>query len=462
MPEQVLVADWSKDVGKRVAYRVDVAQRCVTRLDSPAGGWTIKGLVDTASQFRGSVLVLIDVAIGLPLGLFNSMRDTCGRADIGHFLDLLRARLPGQWLGDARCCEDWNVRTPYIHVPKGDGSLTGFKNRAAAFGVCLCRAIDLETGGRSPLILSGIPGTVGSGSREVIRALGNLDARQVAIWPFDGPLAMLLASGRVVLGEIYPRALYGHALQDTSPNERCLFALGKTKCEIRTGAVAHLEGLHWHRRFDVALHRELNQRARDDEDDFDSYLSALGILRLLLENVSLEDDSLHSRKCKQGRPLLDSIAEGGMLGVLATQFDLKQRAFVAPPPAAGIDCTDLGIAKPRVGHKRSRQRGPWVRVTHDSIENGAKHPNNCQISFSGLPSGAKNSPAWVEIECEGRPFTLTIKDTTACWRGHQISTAEDFDALYDLLSKKSNQCIPVELVEDRPPADENTEESNQV
>src|SRR5205823_405273 len=116
-----------------------------------------------------------------------------------------------------------------------------------------------------------------------IRALGNLDAKKEAIWPFDGPLAVLLASGRVVLGEIYPRALYGHALLDAPSDERCLVALGKTKGEIRTAAVAHLEGLQWHRVLNVALDHELIQRARDDEDDFDAYLSALGILRLLLE-----------------------------------------------------------------------------------------------------------------------------------------------------------------------------------
>lgn len=453
MPEQVLVADWSKDVIKRVTYRIDVAQSCVTRLTPPAGGWTINGLVDMASELGGSVLVLIDVAIGLPLSLFNAMRDLA-RTDIGHFLNLLRAQLPGEWLGDVRCHKNWDVRTPYIHVPKGVGSLFNFKDKAAKLGVCLHRAIDIETGGRSPLILSGIPGTVGSGSRDVIRGLGNLDAKKAAVWPFDGPLAVLLASGRVVLAEIYPRALYGHALLDAPSGERCLVSLGKTKGEIRNAAVVRLQRLQWHRVHNVELDGKLIQRACDDEDDFDAYLSALGILRLLLENVSLEDGSMRSRKCEQGRPLLDSIAEGGMLGVLATQLDLKQRAFVAPPTADTSDITDSEGAKRRAGRTRSHQSDPWVRVTQKSIDNAATHKNNRQISYSGLPSGAKNTPARVEIQYEGRPYALTINDTNACWRSHQISTAEDFDALYDLLSTNPNQCFPVELVQDRPPAGE--------
>jgi hypothetical protein len=131
VPTQILVADWSKEVGKRVVYRVDVAQRCITRLSPPAGGWTVERLVDAASQLGGPALVLLDVAIGLPRGLFKAMRDSCGRADIGHFLNFIRARLSGEWLGDARSHDEWSVRAPYIHVPKGDGSLTGFKDKAA-------------------------------------------------------------------------------------------------------------------------------------------------------------------------------------------------------------------------------------------------------------------------------------------------------------------------------------------
>jgi len=207
----------------------------------------------------------------------------------------------------------------------------------------------------------------------------------------------------------------------------------------------------------------LIQRARDNEDDFDASFSALGILRLLLENVSLEDYSLRSRTGDQGRPLLDGIAEGGMLGVLANQFDRKQTAFAAPATADTPESTGSGGAKPRAARTSSRPRGPWVRVTSASIENAKKHSNYRQISFSGLlASDDKNPPAWVEIECEGRPYTLTIGDTTACWRSHQVSTAEDFDALYDLLSRTPDQCIPIELVEVRPPAGEAFAESNGV
>lgn len=461
-PAHVFVADWGKEAGKRVVYRVDVGQKCVAPCNPHGVSWTMSRLIDAASPYEGPVLVLIDVAIGLPGGLFTAMRDAAGRSDLGNFLHLLRAHLPGEWLGDVRRPADWGVRTPYIHVPAGDGSLTEFRTRAARVGVSLSRAIDLQTAGRSPLILSGIPGTVGSGSRDVIRSLGSLDAEKVAVWPFDGPLDALLASGRVVLGEIYPRALYGHVLLEAPHDERCLLAVGKTNRRTRTAALSHLERINWHQGLGVALDPILFGRASENEDDFDAYLSALGVLRLILERVPLEDDALRSRTGNHGRPLLDGVAEGGMLGVLATQLDRGQSTFAAPAPAEMPESTDTVCADRSASPSRGRPSGPWVRVTSGTLTNAAKHSNYRQISFSGLLPSEANIPAWVEIECEGRPYTLTIGDTTCCWRSHQISTIEDFDTLYDLLSGTPDRCVPVDLAGDLSPAGEGGTEADGV
>ena len=151
-----------------------------------------------------------------------------------------------------------------------------------------------------------------------------------------------------------------------------------------------------------------------------------------------------------------------MLGVLATQLDRGQTVFAAPTPVDTPDSKDFEVAKRSARRSRNRPSGPWVRVTTACLTNAGKHPNNRQISFSGLTSGKKHTPVWVEIECEGRPYTLTIGDTTSCWCSHQVSTTEDFDALYDLLSKTPDQCVQVELVENRPPASEDIAESNGV
>lgn len=443
--EKILVADWGKEGDKRVAYQIDVPRRLISYLAPPKLGWTIEGLVDLASTISDSTLVLIDVAIGLPFGLFEAMRAEVDENKVGHLLALLRARPAGELLGEARRPEDWSVRKPYIHVPKGDGSLTAFRAAAEHHCVQLRRAIDLETGGRSPLILSGIPGTVGYGSRDLLERLGKLDAKHVAVWPFDGPLNALLETKRVILGEIYPRALYGHVLSDKSNDERARIAIGKGTAAIRAAAVVELELSAWHKHLEVPLHPDLLERARVSEDDFDAYFSAIGILRLLLEKVGLEDGSLRSR-LHGDRPVLDDIAEGGMLGITAAQLELRQQAFKIS--VANSESVNVSSSKMSGGQRISKP--PYVSITTQILDNVKKYQNSRQIALGQLRGGTKQAPLWMRILCEGIEYTLTSKDTTGFWASHQTFTREDFDALYRFLSDKPDQRIEVSLIEVSP------------
>lgn len=336
-PDHVLVADWGKDVAKRVVYRVDTAARVVTHVEPPEAGWTVERLVAAGTRLSGSVLVLIDVAIGVPRGLFDALR-RAGHRGARNMAELLRACAWAETAGDARRHEEWSVARPYIHVPKGRGALTRFAEVASRHGVRLHRAIDREAGGRSPLVLSGIPGTVGSGSRDVLHGLGALDPKNVGIWPFDGSLAELHARGRIAVGETYPRALYAHALLDERAGERPLLSVGKSKPPIRAAALDRLATLAWHRAMRVALAPEHVGRARANEDEFDAYLSALAVLRLVLEGVSLEDESLRARS-HEGLPVLDDVAEGGILGLFAWQCAKPQRGprVMSRPPSRDLD-----------------------------------------------------------------------------------------------------------------------------
>ena len=331
----------------------------------PAG--RIARLVEAASRLTGPTLVLVDVAIGLPAGLFDAMRTAAERRDVVHVIDLLRARLPGDWFGEANQPEDWSIRSPYIRVPKGDGSLTAFVSSASAQGVNIRRAIDADTAARSPLILSGIPGTVGSGSRDVLGALGNLDSTKVAVWPFDGALTELLASGRIVVGEI----LSACALRSCAARRLSRRAFAPRGRKERRPASERPRFTSWNssngiKIVGIALAPGLLVRARGDEDDFDAYLSALAVTRLLVEGVPLEDAALR-RRTRDGRPVLDTIAEGGMLGVLATQLERRQRAFAAPRSNTSSAREEVEPMDPRPS--RSRKRGPaeaYVRVTRGS------------------------------------------------------------------------------------------------
>jgi hypothetical protein len=99
----------------------------------------------------------------------------------------------------------------------------------------LLREIDLQTGGKPLFLLSGIPGTVGSGTqalwRELVAGL-NSPARAFVLWPFDGTLAELATPGAVVVAETYPRAAYSTALARAAP-----YPIAKTQAGRRAQAL---------------------------------------------------------------------------------------------------------------------------------------------------------------------------------------------------------------------------------
>jgi hypothetical protein len=166
------------------------------------------------------------------------------------------------------------------------------------------RAIDVATGAKSPFVVAGIPGSVGSGSRalwsELADALGG--ARDVALWPFDGPLDSI--GRRIALAEMYPRAAYALALAPALPAG--LMPLAKTRRTVRAAAADALEASGWIRRHAVTL-RQL-ELARDDEDHFDAMVSAAALLRCVLEGHPLDG------------PACDAV-EGGILGLPSLRLD---------------------------------------------------------------------------------------------------------------------------------------------
>ena len=433
----LLVADWSVRPEKRVVYEVDVARRIITRRDPRnAAGWTVQMLCDEAheiiSQSNGKLrrcLIAIDVAIGLPVGLLSQWAQHAGeKADYANLADYLRRPPAGaDWLGEAPNAQQWSCDRPYIRVPPGNGSLTAFRNRAGDLQINLTRVVDDMTGGKSPLILSGIPGSVGSGSREVLRELWNCLGDEgwqsrVAVWPFDGPIeACTSDSTRVVVGEIYPRSLYGHVLDDAAPADRRRLVVAKTNRKVRELAVQALRQLAWHTQEEthVRLSDEYLALAVANEDDFDAYFSALGLLRLITEGQSLEDSSLGEW---DGRPLLDRSAEGGMLGLLSAQAWNDESRFV-PPGQHG---------PPQAGSARTPPNHPAVWTTEAILRAG-----QAAIVFTGLPAGSRDNRTNVTIQLDnGAPFQLVIGDHFMIWRAHQQTQDRtiDFDTLFEILS----------------------------
>ena len=89
---------------------------------------------------------------------------------------------------------------PWFAVAPGPGGLNAFANQVDGG---MLRAIEAATGAKPVFAVSGIPGTVGSGTRafwkELIQELSG--GRDFAVWPFGGGLESLVATRRAVLCE---------------------------------------------------------------------------------------------------------------------------------------------------------------------------------------------------------------------------------------------------------------------
>lgn len=295
-----VAADWSREPRKRA---VCVARRgsgwCLRRHEPPPQGWHLEELLRLAGGLQdetGRAVVLgIDAVLGVPAVVARA----AGCPGFLAYLERLRA---GGGL-DAECARPaaWSAARPFFRVPAGRGGLSGFVH-AAGGRSGLLRQIELRAGAKPVFVLSGIPGSVGSGSRALWRELLPLPARRdraLRIWPFEGSLAALAGSGAVVLAEMYPRAAYAVALADRLPAPPR--ALAKTRRDVRAEALGRLDRASWPREHGVDLGSLAAARA--SEDDFDALLTAAALVRLAVEGRPLSGE------------LVDPCAEGGILGV---------------------------------------------------------------------------------------------------------------------------------------------------
>lgn len=110
-------------------------------------------------------------------------------------------------------------------------------------------------------------------------------ARRVSLWPFDGPLAELLAPGRIALAEIYPADAYRHLglgrVSKRDPGARRSACAAATRWMAAAGVVAS-------RALAAQLADGFGPRAAG-EDAFDAVAGLLGMLDVLLGRRSLHE-----------------------------------------------------------------------------------------------------------------------------------------------------------------------------
>jgi hypothetical protein len=205
-PPLLVHADWSVDPRKCWMATAEWSGRAY-RLDAPAPVGDAATLVARMRARAGEAGLLLgfDFPIGLP-------RAFAQRAGLGDFRTALRAFGHGRWADVYRIAStphEIALERPFYPARPGGASQAQL---VAALDVDtfgdLRRACEAATGDRRaacPLFWTLGGNQVG---RAAISGWQSLVApalqRGAAVWPFDGPLAALLAEGRCVIAETYP------------------------------------------------------------------------------------------------------------------------------------------------------------------------------------------------------------------------------------------------------------------
>ena len=255
-------------------------------------------------------MIGIDAVLGVPADYWKLVIEQCSSFQAGTFVDWLRNIDPeGSFFDTVKEPDQWSLERPWFAVKKGVDGLKSFTSKGKNG---LLRCIEKATKGKPLFAVSGMPGTVGSGSRVLWKELIPLlvDKPDFSIWPFEGELSALLDKQGIVVAETYPKLAYAAALTECLPASWINIAKRhpsnlECACDCLTRAA-------WVSDFQVDL-GDLGP-ARRCEDDFDACLTAAAVLRCACEQRELVTVEW-----------IDSKVEGSML--LAGPVDPNPSAY---------------------------------------------------------------------------------------------------------------------------------------
>jgi hypothetical protein len=299
LPAVVAHADWSAGEPGRSVAVAKLARDGRYRLLPPAAPGRPAGLIGRLTA-HGTVLLGFDFPIGLPHRFAE-------RAGIASFPAFLRDSDDGAWRRFLLPTPPDGLPTfaaPFYPRRPGGATRDAFLRGLGIGYRDLLRRCDRATARRSDACM--IFWTLGAqqcgraaaaGWDEVIRPA--LRERQdVALWPFNGPLATLLQRHAVTIAETYPREFY--PLLDTPP--RWSKRSGADRARLAGAVLALADRVH------AVPDDTLATAVRDGLDgdhDFDARVGLLGMLAVLRGHVA---DSLPGDD-----PAVHAV-EGWMLG----------------------------------------------------------------------------------------------------------------------------------------------------
>ncbi len=276
-------ADWSKSPGKRCVYLADLRRCRLVKPPEPPDGWSLASMLALARKLSGRVLVGVDVGMGVPYGFWRLALAECGGSSPGNFAQwLANVDSDSGFFETAARPDQWSPRQPWFAVGKGPGGLTAFTGKTSDN---LHRRLAAATNAKPIFAVSGIPGSVGSGTREIWRELVPMlkEPRDFAVWPFEGDAEFCHPEHEILLAETYPGLAYGAVLADELPAARLVIA--KRNHTQRVEACKRLAAANWVRESRVEL-PEL-EPALTGEDDFDALFTAAAVLRCAVESLPI-------------------------------------------------------------------------------------------------------------------------------------------------------------------------------
>lgn len=283
LPALVAHADWSAHPAERWMARAVLQPGAKYLAMSPVPVGALDGFWGRlqAAAPASPILVGFDFPIGLPAAYAE-------RAKIDRFLEALD-RFDGGFYQVARTPEEISLARPFYPDRPGGRSR---RDLLDALGLevwdRLHRRCDRATASRAaacPMFWTLGGNQVGkaaiSGWRDLLAPARRAKV-DVAIWPFDGPLATLLGAHRFVVAETYPGEVYHHL--------QLRFALRRHGGKRRQGGRAACADilLAWAARSAVALALPLAQEIAAGfgsdptaDDRFDAVIGVCGMLNVL-------------------------------------------------------------------------------------------------------------------------------------------------------------------------------------
>lgn len=282
-PLTFVSADWGKSKEKRSVHVATVTasgKADIAHKRAPKSGWSFGELLTLAASKCGSVLIGVDLALGVPERYWQAVTMLRKHRAL-HFVDWLRER-GDDFFEPGKAGGEWSPQQPFFHVPKGGRRRTEAQLRGG-----FLRTLDWLTAANPIWALSGIPGSVGSGTvafwrglRDALRDRGTPGAVPFVVWPFEVVNEMVpFIDTQIVVAETYPRLAYAAALNEgLCPAPRRL-GIPKTKDDKRYAVAQRFKKLNW-----VNEHLgSYDDDFRRDEDRFDSFLTAAAVVRCVLE-----------------------------------------------------------------------------------------------------------------------------------------------------------------------------------